>query len=116
MLSATVPLEPLFTTQLDDNQLSTPMNERKALGIKQDQHSTWMHERLQMQTCNKPRNFCPLFSRVINSRIFDCLFQLILVLRKDFYLLNMEMGNCQECLRKNILILVSYTQLILHSS
>ena len=38
MLSATVPLEPLFTTQLDDNQLSTPMNERKALGIKkQDQ-------------------------------------------------------------------------------
>ena len=116
MLSATVPLEPLFTTQLD-NQLSTPMNERKALGIKkQDQHSTWMHERLQMQTCNKPRNFCPLFSRVINSRIFDCLFQLILVLRKDFYLQNMETKNYQECSRKNILILVSHTQLILHSS
>ena len=46
MLSATVPLEPLFTTQLDDNQLSTPMNERKALGIKKDQHCTWMHERM----------------------------------------------------------------------
>ena len=45
MLSATVPLEPLFTTQLD-NQLSTPMNERKALGVQQDPHCLWMHERM----------------------------------------------------------------------
>ena len=56
MLSATVPLEPLFTTQLDDNQLSTPMNERKALGIKQGQHSTWMHERMNYILCKHAIN------------------------------------------------------------
>ena len=55
MLSATVPLEPLFTTQLD-NQLSTPMNERKALGIKQDQHSTRMHERMNYILCKHAIN------------------------------------------------------------